>query len=123
MGKCPSFKVFLFYHLLIDHTFSLLNEWNDLTRTWDDYAAAIEASFGSSINRNYVPRDQLKKDFDAEPGIGAFVRLLIADKLYDYSENHNELLNPGEKYFKRQSIAEYFKESPVRPAALWWWVQ
>jgi len=79
--------------------------------TWDEYAVAIERALGTTIDRNYIPRDQLKKDFETQPTIGALANLLTADDLYDYTENHNELLNPGEKYFKRQSIAEHLKES------------
>jgi len=88
--------------------------WDD-NSTLDDYATAIEEAIGaSSINRNYIPKDQLKKDYDTEPSIATLAKLLAADDLHDYSlENHNELLNPGEKYFKRQSIAEHFREFPL----------
>ena len=72
---------------------------------------AIEKALGTTINRNYISKDQLKKDFETQPSIGALAKLLTADDLYDYTENHNELLNPGQKYFKRQSIAEHLKES------------
>jgi len=90
--------------------------WDD-DSTWDDYAKAIEESLGGSspiIHRNVIPKDQLKTNYDTQPSIAALAQLLTADDLYDYTlENHNELLNPGEKYFKRQSIAEHFKEVPV----------
>jgi len=71
---------------------------------------------GTAINRKYITRDQLQKNFDADPSIGALVNLVVADGLYDYSENDNELLNPGQKYFKRQTIAEQVKEA-TRAAA------
>jgi len=91
--------------------------WDD-NRTWDDYALEIESAVGSKINKNYLPRDQLEKDFEIQPGLGGLVKLLTAKDLYDYSENHNELLNPGEKHFKRQSIEENLKETQVHAVAL-----
>jgi len=89
--------------------------WDD-NRTWDDYAPEIEEALGTKININYLSKDQLEKDFATQPSLGGLVKLLTANDLYDYSENQNELLNPGQKHFKRQSIAEHLKEFPPHVA-------
>ncbi|KAF8330864.1 uncharacterized protein EI90DRAFT_1105358 [Cantharellus anzutake] len=83
--------------------------WDD-NRSWDEYTAELEQVLGRELIKNVIPKEQLVQDFAAGPSIGGLGRLLAADGLTDYSDNHNELLNPGEKYFKRQTVGETLKE-------------
>jgi hypothetical protein len=43
------------------------------------------------------------------------INLLMADGGFDHAENHNELINPGEKYFKWRRTKEYAQEVGGKP--------
>ncbi|KAF8333254.1 uncharacterized protein EI90DRAFT_646928 [Cantharellus anzutake] len=83
--------------------------WDD-NRPWDEYVAELEQVLGRELVKNVIPKEQLVQDFATEPSFTGLGRLLTADGLTDYSDNHNELLNPGEKFFKRQTVGETLKE-------------
>ncbi|KAF8330858.1 uncharacterized protein EI90DRAFT_3124062 [Cantharellus anzutake] len=83
--------------------------------TLDEYAAAFESISGEPPTKNTISRDQLKANFDADGTIVELVKLLVADGLADFTENDNELLNPGQKYFKPKTVAEYAKEVGGKP--------
>jgi len=83
-------------------------------KTLNEYADINEKVTGQKINRIYVPREQLLEKWNA---IGKeqpyFVLRVAADSpAHNFvGRSHNELLNPGEKYFKPTSWEEFVKST------------
>lgn len=78
----------------------------------------METVSGQPITRKYTPVPTLIASYEealaAGPlhmgHLGNVLSLLLVEGAHDYSEdNATELLNPGQKYFKPQSIEEYAK--------------
>jgi len=59
-----------------------------------------------------VREEQLKKP---APGPLRHIRLLIAEGKMDFSENNDELVNPGQKVWKWKSVEDYVREVGGRP--------
>lgn len=56
--------------------------------------------------RATVREDQLKKP---APGPLRHIRILIAEGKMDFSKNHNELVNPGQKVWKWRTVEEFIR--------------
>jgi hypothetical protein len=69
---------------------------------------------GQKINKTYVPRQQFVDKWEAglrEENPYYVLRLAAESSGHNFSGiSHNELLNPGQKYFKPKSWEEYVSE-------------
>lgn len=82
-------------------------------RSWNEYADIKEKLTGKKIERVYIPREELIKRYKAgnEPaGIWFVLRIATDTPAHDFTGiAHNELLNPGNKYFVPSSYEDYIK--------------
>lgn len=81
---------------------------SDLPRTFNQYADIQEKVTGQKVNRIYVPREQFVQRWNTGKESPYFVLRVATDSLGQNfaGRDHNELLNPGQKYFKPQTWEE-----------------
>jgi len=91
-------------------------------RTWNEYATIMEGVSGIKLTRKYIPLAELSAAYEASLPAGDLLKiisLLAAEGVLDSDSapggSSNELLNPGERYFKPKTIDEYAKEVGGRP--------
>jgi len=77
-------------------------------KTWNEYADIHEKVTGQKVNRIYVPRERLLEQWNTGNETPFFVLRIVADSLgHNFvGRDHNELLNPGQKYFKPKTWEE-----------------
>lgn len=81
-------------------------------RTPNQYVQTIEKIKGEKQTINYIPYAELLATYKEVGQKNPFFVLRVAAQspAADFSSNsHNELLNPGQKYFKRSSWEDYVK--------------
>ena len=79
-----------------------------LYRTLNEYADIHEKITGQKVNRIYVPHEQVLKRWNSGKEGPFYVLRIAADSLAQnfVGRDHNELLNPGQKYFKPKTWEE-----------------
>jgi len=77
-------------------------------KTWNEYADIHEKVTGKKVNRIYLSRDKLVEQWNSGKENPYFVLRISGESLgHNFvGREHNELLNPGKKYFKPKSWEE-----------------
>ncbi|KAL7273859.1 hypothetical protein RUND412_003257 [Rhizina undulata] len=95
---------------------SYLRIYSD-NRTLNQYADIMEKASGKKIKRIYItPEDALKesaatKENNPQNTNEPLVPLMMSEGLYDYSQhNGNDIINPGDRYFKWKTASDYARE-------------
>jgi len=78
------------------------------TKTFNEYADIHEKITGQKVNKTYVPREQFLEQWNSGKEGPYYVLRIAADSLAHnfVGRDHNELLNPGQKYFKPKTWEE-----------------
>lgn len=78
---------------------------------------AMTAVSGNKIELKEIELGPYKKETTkrTEGDPAAFIRFVMGDGHLDFTENNNELVNPGEKLWKWKTINEYAKEVGGKP--------
>jgi len=78
---------------------------------------AMTAVSGNKIEIKEIELEPFKKEVTkkTEGDPAAFIRFVMGEGNLDFSRNENELVNPGQKYFKWKTIEEYAKEVDGKP--------
>jgi len=79
-----------------------------LYRTFNEYADIHEKITGQKVNKIYVPREQVLEKWNSGKEGPYYVLRVAADSPAQnfVGRDHNELLNPGQKYFKPKTWEE-----------------
>jgi len=82
-------------------------------KTWNEYAEIHEKVTGQKVNRIHIPREKVLEIWKSGTGGPFYFIRVLADTIANnfLGTSHNELLNPGEKYFKPTSWEEYVKST------------
>lgn len=82
-----------------------------MLRTWNEYADIAEKLTSRHITRVYTSSEEAFIRYRSGKESPHYaLRAVIGSKAYDFSDStDNELLNPGEKYFKPVSFEEVVK--------------
>lgn len=80
-------------------------------RTWNEYADIAEKLGSRHVTRVYTPSEEALARYRSGKESPYYVlRAIIGSKAYDFSDSaDNELLNPGQKYFKPVSFEDIVK--------------
>jgi len=78
------------------------------SKTFNEYADIHEKITGEKVNKIYVPRDQVLEKWNSGKEGPFYVLRVAADSPAQnfVGRDHNELLNPGQKYFKPKTWEE-----------------
>ncbi|KAG8968556.1 hypothetical protein FRC03_006956 [Tulasnella sp. 419] len=100
----------------VPHTLHVASD----TMTYGEVRDLLSKTYGREFKLVTEDADEYRKKALAEipkPGedilgnLLLYLRLLHANGVGDHSVNHNELINPGEKYWKWKKNAEYIEET------------
>jgi uncharacterized protein YbjT (DUF2867 family) len=80
------------------------------SKTFNEYADIHEKITGEKVNKIYVPRDQVLEKWNSGKEGPFYVLRVASDSPAQnfVGRDHNELLNPGQKYFKPKTWEEIF---------------
>jgi len=78
------------------------------TKTFNEYADIHEKITGEKVNKIYIPRDKALEKWNSGKEEPFYVLRVAAESLAQnfVGRDHNELLNPGQKYFKPKTWEE-----------------
>ncbi|KAF8315640.1 NAD(P)-binding protein [Clavulina sp. PMI_390] len=85
-------------------------------KTMNEYASIVERLTNTPVTRKYVPRAQLIVEWERSIGKNErpplFLRIVAGTSATNFlGREHNELLNPGQKYFKPVSFEDFVKST------------
>jgi hypothetical protein len=85
--------------------------------SFKDASEAMTAVSGDKIALKEIDLDSFKKETTkrTEGDPASFIRFVMGEGKLDFSENENELVNPGEKDFKWKTVKDYAKEVGGKP--------
>lgn len=92
-------------------------------RSFNEYADITERVTGRQVNRIYVPRSQILKKWEEVKDEAPYFILRVSPESLAHNfvgRSHNELLNPGEKYFQRESWEKVVEDSMKGPLTRSW---
>jgi len=79
------------------------------TKTLNEYASIHEQITGQKVNKIYIPREKLLEQWNSTGKENPFyvLRIIAESSGQNFvGRDHNELLNPGQKYFKPKTWEE-----------------
>jgi|SRR5579862_9169084 len=85
--------------------------------SFKDASEAMTAVSGDKIELKEIDLDSFKKETTkkTEGDPASFIRFVMGEGKLDFSENSNELVNPGEKEWKWKTLKDYAKEEGGKP--------
>ena len=85
--------------------------------SFKDASEAMTAVSGDNIELKEVDLDSFKKEATkkTEGDPAAFIRFVMGEGKLDFSENQNEIVNPGEREWKWKTVKDYAKEVGGKP--------
>lgn len=85
--------------------------------SFKDASEAMTAVSGDKIEIKEIDLDSFKKETTkkTEGDPAAFIRFVMGEGKMDFTENTNELINPGEKEWKWKTVQDYAKEVGGKP--------
>ncbi|KAF8536688.1 hypothetical protein BDD12DRAFT_849947 [Trichophaea hybrida] len=92
-----------------------------MNNTLREYANAFESESGEALKLQFSGLTEAWEDYNKIKAslprgmLGPLLPIMMAEGVLDHTRNDNELINPGEKYFKWKTIEEYAKEVNGRP--------
>ena len=87
---------------------NIIGSYFFLYRTFNEYADIHEKITGEKVNKIYIPRDEVLEKWNSGKEGPFYVLRVAADSPAQnfVGRDHNELLNPGQKYFKPKTWEE-----------------
>jgi hypothetical protein len=85
--------------------------------SFKEASEAMTAVSRNPIEIKEIELEPFKKETTkkSEGDPAAFIRFVMGEGKLDFSENENEVFNPGEKVFKWKTLQEYAKEVDGKP--------
>lgn len=85
--------------------------------SFKEASEAMTAVSGNKIQIKEIELEPFKKEVTkkTEGDPAAFIRFVMGEGKLDFSQNENELVNPGEKLWKWKTVEEYAKEVDGKP--------
>ncbi|KDQ55650.1 hypothetical protein JAAARDRAFT_195485 [Jaapia argillacea MUCL 33604] len=90
-------------------------------RSWNTYADIMGQVAGKPVRREYLTLDEVVKRWDIAKDtlpihmVGPLIPVLSAENVFDHSGGANELLNPGQRFWKPKTVDDYAREVGGQP--------
>jgi hypothetical protein len=85
--------------------------------SFKEASEAMTAVSGNKIETREIELGPYKKEVtkNTEGDPAGFIRFVMGEGQLDFSQNENELVNPGEKLWKWKTVEEYAKDVDGKP--------